>query len=274
MVITGWSALGQSGSQPGQRRAAALQQGPVDLSHGPKYSNDRILVRFRPGTSAAAMQAAHQAAGFSVISEPPIVDRLHIVQLTNNVSVREAIRNYQQNPAVLYAEPDYIVQASGIPNDPLFGTQWNLHNTGQNGGTSGADIHATQAWDITTGSSNVVVAVIDTGIDYTHPDLAANVWSATKSFTVTTFNGNQVQCSAGVHGFNSLDNSCDPFDDNSHGTHVSGIIGAAATTTWASAPQRPRRLCRARESNSPFLIASCPATRPPVSSLAAPPPTM
>lgn len=227
LVLSCWSTINLVGLAAQQRRAAAIQQGkPVDLAHGPKYSSDRILVRFRPGTSEAAMQAAHQANGSSVIKELPIVDRLHVVQLNKNLSVRDAIRLYRKNPAVLYAEPDYIVQASGIPNDPFFGTQWNLHNTGQNGGTTGADIHATEAWDITTGSSNVVVAVIDTGIDYTHADLAANVWSAPKAFTVTTFNGSQVQCAAGSHGFNTLDQSCDPFDDNSHGTHVSGILGA------------------------------------------------
>jgi hypothetical protein len=226
MVVACWSAPAQAGPRPDQRRATALQRGPVDLPQGPKYASDRILVRFRPGTSGAAMQAAHQAVGSKVMSEPAVVDRLQVVQLAANVSVREAIRLYRGNSAVLYAEPDYIVQASGIPNDPFFSTQWNLRNTGQNGGTPGADIHATQAWDISTGSASVVVAVVDTGIDYNHPDLATNVWSAPNAFAVTTFNGSQVQCSAGVHGFNAVNSSCDPFDDNSHGTHVSGIIGA------------------------------------------------
>ena len=85
--------------------------------------------------------------------------------------------------SVLYAEPDYLVHASGATNDPQFSLQWNLQNTGQNGGTSGADIHAAQAWGLTTGSPNTVVAVLDTGIDYTHQDLAANVWSAASGFS-------------------------------------------------------------------------------------------
>lgn len=177
-----------------QRGTAILRQGPVDLSHGSKYVQDKILVRFRPGTPADVMRAAHQTAGSRVLSELTVVDRLHVVQLAEGVSVREAMRTYHRNASVLYAEPDYIVQMTGTPNDPLVAAQWNMQNTGQNGGVVGADIHASQAWDISTGSANVVVAVLDTGIDYNHPDLAPNVWSAPSGFTATSINGVPVQC--------------------------------------------------------------------------------
>jgi hypothetical protein len=209
-----------------QRGTAILQRGPLELSHGSKYREDRLLVRFRPGTPAHDMLATHQAVGSKILSEPAMVDRLHVVQLAQGVSVHDGIRLYRNSPDVLYAEPDYIVHLTGVPNDPLFTTQWNMHNTGQNGGILGADIHATQAWDISTGSADVVVAVLDTGIDYTHQDLAPNVWSAPNGFTATSINGVAVQCASGVHGLNVVDNSCDPFDDNGHGTHVSGIVGA------------------------------------------------
>ncbi|HEU4413511.1 MAG TPA: S8 family serine peptidase, partial [Candidatus Angelobacter sp.] len=172
------------------------------------------------------MQAAHAAAGFRVLSDFSVVDRLQVVQLAPGTNVHDAIRMYRNNPSVLYAEPDYIVQVTGTPNDPFFSTQWNLLNAGQNSGTVGADIHAAEAWNITTGSAGVVVAVLDSGVDYNHPDLASNVWSAPTGFTTTSINGIPVQCAAGTHGLNVVDNSCDPFDDNGHGTHVSGIIGA------------------------------------------------
>lgn len=212
---------------PACLRAQTFPQKSAALVQSPKYVQDRVLVRFRPAVSAADMQAAHAAAGFQVLSDVSVVDRLQVVQLAPGANVHDAIRMYRNNPSVLYAEPDYIVQVTGVPNDPFFSTQWNMQNTGQNGGTVGADIHATQAWNITTGSAGVVVAVLDTGVDYNHTDLASNVWSAPAGFTTSSINGIPVQCAAGVHGLNVVDGTCDPFDDNGHGTHVSGIIGAA-----------------------------------------------
>src|SRR6266481_1616120 len=97
-VVACWSALGQVSPLPEQRRAAVLQQGgSIDLSHGPKYVSDRVLVRFRSGTSGAAMEAVHQGIGSKVLSEPAVVDRLQVVQLPKNVTVREAIRVYRGN---------------------------------------------------------------------------------------------------------------------------------------------------------------------------------
>ena len=134
------------------------------------------------------------------------------------------------HPDVLYAEPNYIVKAFTEPNDPSFPQLWGLRNTGQiiNGsvGVAGADIHAVDAWNISFGSTAQVVAVIDTGIDYTHPDLATNVWSAPTAFSVN-IDGVTVTCPAGSHGFNAITMTCDPMDDHNHGTHVSGTIGAS-----------------------------------------------
>src|SRR5204863_9991183 len=136
---------------------------------------------------------------------------------------------------VEYAEPNYLVHAADLPNDALFGQQYGLFNTGQGipnvlgiptTGKPGSDIGARLAWDITEGSRNITVGVIDTGIDYRHPDLAPNVWSAPRSFTVT-IGGQTITCPEGSHGFNAINRTCDPADDNGHGTHVSGIIGAA-----------------------------------------------
>jgi subtilisin family serine protease len=128
---------------------------------------------------------------------------------------------------VRYAEPDYVLEASGVPNDSSFGLQWALVNSGQSVdgvvGTAGADEDVLPAWNVTTGSRSVVVAVTDTGVDYSDPDLAANMWSNP---------GGVGGCAAGTHGFDVLagESACDPMDTDDvyggHGTHVAGIIGA------------------------------------------------
>ena len=134
-------------------------------------------------------------------------------------------------PNVEYAEPNYVLFGISTPNDPSFGQLWGLLNTGQviggQAGIAGADIDAVPAWDLTTGSTAHVVGVVDTGVDYNHPDLAANIWASPADFTYT-IGGTNVLCAAGTHGFRSINGamSCDPLDDNNHGTHVSGTIGA------------------------------------------------
>ena len=145
---------------------------------------------------------------------------LDVVTLGKNISVAEAIDIYKQDPDVLYAEPNYLLHLTGksgksgqpnltaTPNDPSYGSLWGL-----------TKINAPGAWNITTGSNNAVVVVIDTGIDYTHPDLAANMYQNT-------------DCNNdGIHndpcfGIDVANGDNDPRDDHYHGTHVAGTIGA------------------------------------------------
>src|SRR5262245_42893991 len=120
-------------------------------------------------------------------------------------------------------EPNYIMEAVKVPNDPSFTSLWGLSATSPG-------IHAPPAWDITTGTASVVVGVVDSGIDYNHPDLAPNVWTAPTAFTVTV-GGISITCPAGSHGFNAILFTCNPADDHSHGTHVSGTIGASGNNS-------------------------------------------
>ena len=191
----------------------------------PKYRPDRVLVRFRPGVNMAAMSDAHAHVQGKVLRSYHSVPRLQAVQLPRGLSVPAALRLYRHDRNVLYAEPDYRVQADVTPNDPLFSLQWALNNTGQNLGTPGDDIHAIAAWNITTGSSDVVIGTLDSGIDYTHPDLVGNLHAL------------ESDCSNGIdddgngyvddcYGINAITGSSTPFDDYFHGTAVAGVIGA------------------------------------------------
>jgi subtilisin family serine protease/subtilisin-like proprotein convertase family protein len=258
-----------------------------------QYSATDILVRFQvpPGSSGGPALVA----GTTLASPLPLVPGLFQVNLSPGMSVPQALAAYRAEPGVLDAEPDYQLRVSTVPNNPLFSQQWNLRNTGQTGGTPGADIHAQEAWNVTTGSPRIVVAVMDTGIDYNSPDLYQNIWinqdeipdqwytksSASSGYDrlvykwqirtetpgVITFrdlnnpanrglvwdNNGDGRIDAGdllrpisqggwmngstrdgdsahpddLFGWNFVSDTNNPLDDNGHGTHVSGILGAA-----------------------------------------------
>jgi subtilisin family serine protease len=113
---------------------------------------------------------------------------------------------------------------AGSPNDPMFAEQWALNNTGQSGGKQKADIGAIEAWKKSKGSRDVVVAVLDSGVDYKHPDLVNNIW--TRPDNIPAYKDKELGSINDLHGYNAADNNGDPMDDNGHGTHCAGIIGA------------------------------------------------
>src|SRR5690242_13413564 len=177
------------------------------------------LTRFGSQLSTVLAQLAAAAAADDVRPLNPAAGMYLVHSRVSNVTA--LINILKSHPAVTLVEPDYIVSTVGTPNDPNFPSQWDMNNTSM----PGADIGATLAWNVSTGSTANVVGVVDTGIDFTHPDLAANVWSAPAQFTVTLSWG-QLTCPAGSHGYNAVARTCSPADDNQHGTHVSGTIGA------------------------------------------------
>ncbi len=214
-----------------------LANASVELS--PKqsiaYKSDSILVVYKDGATKLDRKAARNTvrAKISDLNNDEIDDkynnlgkgRLAKFKL-DGISVKNALEKLRKNPAILYAEPDYIVSKAGVPNDARFDELWGMHNTGQTGGVDDADIDAPEAWDISKGSRDVVVGVIDTGVDYNHPDLTANMWVNPGEIAGDGIDNDNNGFIDDVHGINAITNSGDPMDDNGHGTHVSGTIGA------------------------------------------------
>jgi len=196
------------------------------LSHSQK---DQILgsMAIRVHHFTKGPGAAFHALGTSSSFYDSIV---HVV-LKPGVDNATAIAQLSQDPRIEYVHSDHYVHAFAIPNDPSFPIQWGLHNTGQaepqGAGTVHADIHAPLTWDMTTGSTNVIVAVIDTGIDYTHPDLQNNMWVNAGEIPNNGIDDEGDGFVDDVYGvnFSTSPNTGDPMDDNGHGTHVAGIIG-------------------------------------------------
>ena len=185
-----------------------------------------LLVGFKPGVSAASARQLHAALGSETIRDFRDL-RLHLVRLQEELTVEEAIRRYRADSRVAYAEPDYRVSIQVTPDDPRFNELWGLHNVGQTGGVNDADIDGPEAWNLSTGGLSVIVAVLDTGIDTTHPDLLENLWVNAGEVADNGLDDDGNGYIDDVHGIDAILDSGNPWDDHGHGTHVAGTIGAA-----------------------------------------------
>lgn len=148
-----------------------------------------------------------------------------------NMPTKEAFKKLRNHPAVLYAEPDYVVSIAGIPDDSRFSELWGMHNTGQTGGVDDADIDAPEAWDISTGTKDVVVGIIDSGVDHGHPDLTANMWVNPGEIAGDGIDNDGNGYVDDIHGIDAITNTGNLIDDNGHGTHVAGTIGATGNNS-------------------------------------------
>ncbi len=199
-----------------------------------------VLVRFRPGVSEERIQEITAEHNDRVEDEFESVEGLAAVDDLDDATAEAVAAEYAALPEVEYAEPNfrielddpkavgygasYRVGGPAQPNDPLFAQQWGLVNTGQREGRAEADISALAAWDKTQGSKKVVVAVLDSGVDYTHPDLAGNMWH--RPADMEMYFDEQLGVVDDADGFSGVAGESDPMDENGHGTHCAGIVGA------------------------------------------------
>lgn len=192
------------------RHVAASVEPPHRVTPSPG-----ILVAFQPRLTSSARLATVRGLGLetdsSLQSRLFVRLRLGAPALAAGVTVEQAVAALRHDPSVRIAEPDCPLHASALPNDPRFPQLWGLHNTAETNGIPDVDIDAPEAWDVTTGSTDVTVAVIDTGVDYNHPDLRNNI--------LRDEAGNLV-------GWDFANGDANPMDDNNHGTHVAGTLGA------------------------------------------------
>jgi thermitase len=192
-------------------------------------SGTELFVRFRPEVSPEQIEAITRGFHDRVEDQIESVRGLEVIEDDQGLDVATLLEEYRRLPEVEYADEIYQIQADGLnpvmPNDPRFEEQWALSNNGQNGGTKGADISAQLAWAVTKGDDKVIVAVLDSGVDYTHKDLAVNIWTRPENIKAYSDSdlGDDIN---DVHGYNAVDNNGDPMDENGHGTHCAGIIGA------------------------------------------------
>jgi hypothetical protein len=189
------------------------------------FEPTRIIVRFDSGVSPTQMQSIVPGAVFE--NELNIVPGTRVVNLPAGINVENALDRFRASNFVRYAEPSYYrTLQQTFPNDPQFSGLYGLHNTGQGGGVADSDIDAPEAWDLTTGSSSFIVAVFDTGIDFNHPDLAANVWVNPGEIPGNSIDDDGNGLVDDIRGWNWNFNNNNVTDTNGHGTHVSGTIGA------------------------------------------------
>ncbi|MCD9024089.1 S8 family serine peptidase [Cohnella silvisoli] len=217
--------------------SALAAQNPQAAKAAPRHKTE-LIVKYKSGAKSQNINAAIKTKLKLEKLESKHKskkNRVEVLQIADGDNLDQTIAELKKDPNVEYAQPNYLLYASELPQDARFEEQWGLLNNGQNigfqAGSAGVDIDAVNAWNVTTGSSSVLVGVLDTGIDMTHPDLAANIYTHTAEIPDNGIDDDGNGYIDDVHGYDFANEDATVFDsssDDKHGTHVAGIIAAEA----------------------------------------------
>jgi subtilisin family serine protease len=204
----------------------------VDANPGLPFDPTSILVKFADGSTAEEREMLRKVLDAQTIETWDLVPGLEHLAIGGDVKQTIALANDlgKAMGIIEYAEPDLLYKLGATPNDTFYSLQWGMNNTGQtvnnDPGIAGADIDANLAWDVTTGSSTFVVGMADSGFRATHEDLAANRWTNPGEIANNTIDDDGNGRVDDVWGWDFWNNDKDPTDDNGHGTHTAGTVGA------------------------------------------------
>ena len=236
--------------------------GNVSNSTNIKYAPSEIIVKFNDEISLSGSQndilftsssktdlskiyTLNNYYGLTSIEKiftqksPKFLSNIFLLRFNCKSNMDSIIQEYGKISLISYVQPNCIYHANIIPNDPLFGDQWSLDNIGQKDGLLDADIDAPEAWEIETGDNETIVAVIDSGVDYLHNDLANNIWINMDEIPNNDIDDDNNGFIDDVRGWDFANSDNNPMDDNGHGTFCSGIISGTtnneigiAGVTW------------------------------------------
>ena len=187
----------------------------------------QYIVKFRAVENTRMQAKARFNLGVQMLKASPRSKTQLVEAIGSDGINHQYLKRLLLSGVIEYIEPNYIVSIDRNANDPDFSELWGLDNQGANGGTPDVDVDGPEAWDLSTGSDEIVVGVVDTGLNYEHSDLAANIWTNPGEIPGNGIDDDGNGVVDDVHGFSSLAGSGDPMDDNGHGSHVAGTIGAS-----------------------------------------------
>ena len=199
-----------------------------NIAKAQDYVPDEVLIKFKRGVGKQARQASINSVQGKIKGTFRLDPDLLHLKVPATIGTDNSISHLIRNPNVQYAVRNdiyYITQDQVFPDDPRFRFQWSLHNTGRGRGTADADIDAPEAWKISTGSQQIIVAVLDTGVDYNHEDLAENIWTNPGEIPGNGVDDDKNGYVDDIYGWDFFNEDGNPMDDNGHGTECAGVIG-------------------------------------------------